>query len=504
MQIGGELQKQKIALSSILQDAGLAATQFSKIQSLAVRSPFGIMELSQYSKQLASYATPYYELYDTMKRIADISAGVGVDMGRIILAFGQVKNAGFLKGTELRQFTEANIPLLDKLAERFSQLEGKVISTSDVMEMISKRKVGFEDVKEVLFELTEAGGMFYNMQEVLADSLAAKWKNLTDAIHNANLEMADSKFVGGTLKTIAEILTSLAGDWRSLGGTALVAISTFKIFKPASNAFVDALTNATRRTNALAYAAKGLRTGWLKFISVIKTASKELLTFLPTAIISGIVFIGSKLWFDYKKRQEELEEQTQRNRDSYEGLYNSIKKFEGIDWDFSENTERELKEISKELQEILLNHLPNAGEVLNNIFKEDSGLKTYTQQIEALKNEVLALKDAREQLAGSQWDPATQANAKSGDIFGYGTFGDKIAEFSSAYNSLMDSISNLVRANPKKYQKYLIKGKTLTESIFEAIIKGEWKESAMPFTRSEFSRIKAFTLGERQINFLDL
>ena len=135
--IGGELENQKIAMASILQDEGKATTIFNQIKKLAVASPFGVMDLNQYAKQLSAYSIPYNELYDTMKRLADISAGVGVDMGRIILAFGQIKAAKFLKGTELRQLTEANIPMVDKLAERFSKLEGRIVSAGEVLDMIS-------------------------------------------------------------------------------------------------------------------------------------------------------------------------------------------------------------------------------------------------------------------------------------------------------------------------------------------------------------------------------
>ena len=99
IRIGGELENQRIALGAILQDGGKATEICSpKIQSLAVKSPFGIMDLNQYVKQLAAYSVPYNELYETMKRLADVSAGVGVDMGRIILAFGQGKSGRFLEG----------------------------------------------------------------------------------------------------------------------------------------------------------------------------------------------------------------------------------------------------------------------------------------------------------------------------------------------------------------------------------------------------------------------
>lgn len=228
--IGGELENQKIAMASILQDEGKATTIFNQIKKLAVASPFGVMDLNQYAKQLSAYSIPYNELYDTMKRLADISAGVGVDMGRIILAFGQIKAAKFLKGTELRQLTEANIPMVDKLAERFSKLEGRIVSAGEVLDMISKKKVTFEDVKDVLWELTDDGGMFHNMQEVLSESVKSKWKNLADAIDIMLGDIAES--MGSTSKWTAESLTTLAQNWKEVVPfitAATVAFGTYRV-----------------------------------------------------------------------------------------------------------------------------------------------------------------------------------------------------------------------------------------------------------------------------------
>lgn len=227
--IGGELENQKIAMASILQDEGKATTIFNQIKKLAVASPFGVMDLNQYAKQLSAYSIPYNELYDTMKRLADISAGVGVDMGRIILAYGQIKAAKFLKGTELRQLTEANIPMVDKLAERFSKLEGRIVSAGEVLDMISKKKVTFEDVKDVLWELTDDGGMFNNMQEVLSESVKSKWKNLADAIDIMLGDIVES--TGSTLKWTAESLTTLAQNWKEVVPAIEAAVGAFGVYK---------------------------------------------------------------------------------------------------------------------------------------------------------------------------------------------------------------------------------------------------------------------------------
>lgn len=212
--IGGEFQKQRISLTSILGDSMKAETIFNRIKDLAVVSPFQFKELASYTKQLSAYSIPYEELYDTTKRLADISAGVGVDMGRIILAYGQVSSAAFLRGQELRQFTEAGIPLVDELAKKFTELTGKATSAGDVFDKISRKEVSFGMVKDVLWDLTNEGGKFYNMQEALAESLAGKWSNLQDAWDVMMADIAESN--SGVLSDSLDLLTELMEHWEAV------------------------------------------------------------------------------------------------------------------------------------------------------------------------------------------------------------------------------------------------------------------------------------------------
>ena len=229
--IGGEFQKQRIALTSILGDSMKAETIFNRIKDLAVVSPFQFKELASYAKQLSAYSIPYEELYDTTKRLADISAGVGVDMGRIILAYGQVRSAAFLRGQELRQFTEAGIPLVDELAKRFTKLTGVVTSAGDVFDKISRKEVSFGMVKDVLWELTDEGGKFYNMQEALAESLAGKWSNLQDALDVMMADIAEGN--SGVLSDSLELLTDLMNHWEAVAAILGSLVGAYGFYKTA-------------------------------------------------------------------------------------------------------------------------------------------------------------------------------------------------------------------------------------------------------------------------------
>ncbi len=180
--VRGEFELQQRSLQAILQNKSQADQIFNKTVQLAVKSPFQIKELVTFTKQLAAYRIESNKLYDTTKRLADVSAGLGVDMGRLILAYGQVKAAAYLRGTEVRQFTEAGINMYGELQKLFKTRDQADYTTAQIVDMISKRKVTFEDVEQVFENLTSKEGIFYNMQEIQAETLQGKISNLKDSI----------------------------------------------------------------------------------------------------------------------------------------------------------------------------------------------------------------------------------------------------------------------------------------------------------------------------------
>ena len=232
IQTGGELEKQHIALQSILGDMQNANTMFAQVKELALNSPFTFSELNADVKQLAAYGVEYDDLYDTTKRLADMSSGLGVSFERIALAFGQVQARGWLDGKELRQIAYAGIPLLEKLSEYYSKLEGRKVSTSEVKTRISGRGVDFEDVKNIFWEMTDAGGQFYNMQQVLSETLLGRYNKLKDAWEIMLSEFASgNNIVGSGLKGIIDLVTSLVQALHTAAPVVAAAFSGFALRK---------------------------------------------------------------------------------------------------------------------------------------------------------------------------------------------------------------------------------------------------------------------------------
>ena len=214
---GGEMEKQHIALQSILGDMQNANTMFNQIKELALNSPFTFSELNRDVKQLAAYEVEYDQLYDTTKRLADMSSGLGVSFDRIALAFGQVQARGWLDGKELRQIAYAGIPLLDKLSKFYSKQEGRNVSTSEIKTRISNREVSFDDVKSIFWQMTDAGGQFYNMQQVLSETLLGRYNKLKDAWEIMLAEFASGDaLVGKFFKTAIDGATALVQSLHTL------------------------------------------------------------------------------------------------------------------------------------------------------------------------------------------------------------------------------------------------------------------------------------------------
>lgn len=279
-EVTAEFELQKVALGSIIQDTERASVLFREIKAAAIESPFEIKDLVSYTKQLSAYQIETDKLFDTTMKLADVSAGLGVDMGRLILAYGQVRAAAVLRGQELRQFTEAGIPLVDKLAEKFTELRGETVKTGEVFQLISERAVPFKMIEEIFDDMTSAGEMFYKMQEKQAKTLAGQWSNLKDSVSIMYDEIGNTAMVHGAMEGLIQATKSIMENWRTwynvvkIVGSGLV--SYYGIAKLTASA-----TNLMAAAETKAAAAESLREKSMrKFVTSLlgKTAAEKIST----------------------------------------------------------------------------------------------------------------------------------------------------------------------------------------------------------------------------------
>lgn len=269
--ITAEFELQRVALTAILQDKAAADKIFGQVVELALESPFRIKNIISYTKQLAAYRVETDKLFDTTKRLADISAGLGVDMSRLILAYGQVRAASVLRGQELRQFTEAGIPLVKLLADKFTELRGVMVSTGEVFELISKRAVPFRMIEEIFNDMTDAGGMFYNMQKIQAETIHGVWANLKDAYDKMYYEIGQKNM--GLLKGLGNFLRSLADNWEAVYISMKTVVSGYLSYLAVSK-----LVLTSTKVLTIAQIAEATASGRQVKATLAKTLSTTLAT----------------------------------------------------------------------------------------------------------------------------------------------------------------------------------------------------------------------------------
>ena len=371
VQVRGEFELQQTALASILQNKDKADQLFGQITELAVKSPFTLKELTTYTKSLAAYQVQYEDLYDTTKMLADVSAGLGVDMQRLILAFGQVKAANILRGTEVRQFTEAGLNILGELAKYYSELEGRMISVGEVQDMVTKRMVSFGDVEEVFKRVTSAGGIFYDMQERQSQTLAGMMSNLRD---NLDLMFNDiGKSNDSVIKDAVKTIADLIKNWREVAWYVEKVAVAFVAYK--SVVALAALGNSQfAKTLFQISTMSGTAT------TRIKALGKALASLGRGLAVGGIILLVSWL-------TDLVREATRAQRES-ERLSKELKALTSIDAGTLEKTVQALDDLlaryklsnegSQERRDIISALNSNYSEYLNFIVDETTTLEQLT------------------------------------------------------------------------------------------------------------------------------
>lgn len=216
-EVTAQFELQRVSLGAIIQDQTRANQLFSEIKNFALKSPVKIMDLTKYTKQLAAYKIETEELFETTKKLTDVSVGLGVSMDRVVLAYGQTRATGYLRASEIRQFTEMGVPIVEELAAKLSKMNGELVTAADVMDMVSKRGISFELVKDVFDDMTSAGGMFYNIQEKQGNTLFGMWAKLGDAASVMYDKIGRSETVNKGMKETIQLLTDMMRNWEDVG-----------------------------------------------------------------------------------------------------------------------------------------------------------------------------------------------------------------------------------------------------------------------------------------------
>lgn len=195
-------------------------TEFAKV------TPFTIPGVRDAAAKLKAYGFEAEEIIPTLRKVGDISRGNQDIFDRLTYALGQVRAAGKLYGTELRQFTETGIPLIEEL--------GKVhgVAASEIRNMVEDGKISYDDVVQAMTNMTSEGGQFAGLMEKQSKTVAGAWSNLKDSVTQAQEQIAKSGFyetirqgllsLAENLPSILQGFTQFLGLVKDIVGTALI------------------------------------------------------------------------------------------------------------------------------------------------------------------------------------------------------------------------------------------------------------------------------------------
>ena len=488
--VRGEFELQQRSLEAILQNKTQADAIFNKTVALAVQSPFQIKDLISYTKQLAAYRIESDKLYDTTKRLADVSAGLGVDMQRLILAYGQVKAAAYLRGTEVRQFTEAGINLYGELQAYFKEVKGEAYTTAQIVDMISKRMVTFEDVEAIFRRITDQGGIFYNMQAIQAETLQGKIANLKDSI---DVMLNDiGKANEGAFKGTIDFANTLIRNWESVANVGKAIIAVFALVKLNSMMMGRTMTEVFLRFSKfqkISSAAKGVDVLSLAFknVGIAAASAGRMITMAfkanagligITAAVAAVVGFVSYL-NDCAEAYRKVAIENGKLSKSFIQISNAF------DAASKNNGDKVIDEKEKQLEK-LKKLLVSEGLSIKVDIDTEKNVDKYFDVLREKYADFLKFKRTMEN--------ALVDNNNDWELFGL--FGDNInkdaKDFTDAYNTVIGKTSELDTAVSMLYDRY-DKLSDVQKKILDEGTKRQEGQSEVEYLRQQSEAVKKVT-----------
>lgn len=393
MDVRGQYELLERSIGAVLGDFEKGSQIFREQQELALKSPFTVLDLVGATKQLAAYNFEAEELVDVSRRMADISAALGVPMERLTYNLGQIRAQTVLTARDARDFANAGLSIITELAKMYTEQEERIVSVGDVMDRMSNKMVSFTDVMKVLNRYTDEGGMFYDFQAKQAETLAGQLSNLTDAYDFMLNEIGKEN--QGMLTRSISLARSLFENWRSVANILTVVATALGVYKTAQIAVATvqlaANMNLRKYSEYLVIARKALRDK--AAATKLAEASTQNLnkTLLAVAknpyavIIAGLAALGVAIYQAYTnatKFRKELESITagglinaQQMTSDFDALVKKLNE--------SEKGSRNFSDALKEINNTYGSYLPN---MLTEINYASELAKNYNKVVDAIYN----------------------------------------------------------------------------------------------------------------------
>ena len=320
IEVRSQYEMNERALGILIDSAERGTRIFNELSQMALVSPYTLIELSSAAKQLTAYDVAAKDVVDTTRRLADMAAAVGIPIERLTYALGQIKAYGYLNARDARMFSNAGIPLVKQLAEHYTELEGKMVSTADVYDRIKKKAIDMTDVMQVINKMTDEGGKFFDFQAKMAGTLKVQLANLTLAWNNMLNDIGASE--QGTISTGIGLLKELFLQWKNINKMVTNLAIGFGVVKAAQLAYYGVVMG-TNKAIALETVLGNRLSNNLRSLASSTNAARM----SSTALWAGIATFAAAAVVDILRGNEAMKEFNKTLRENAENTYNDLKKF---------------------------------------------------------------------------------------------------------------------------------------------------------------------------------
>ena len=305
--VRSEFQQLEISFGTMLKSKEKANELMAQLTDLAAKTPFGLQEVSEGAKRLLAFQVPAEEVTETLRRMGDVAAGLGVPMGQLIHVYGQVKAQGKLMTNDLYQFMNAGIPIIAEL----SKVVGK--SETEIKDMVSAGKIGFPEIQAVIKNMTSEGGLFFNLMAEQSKSLGGQISNLQDNFDQMLNEIgkASEGLVSGAISGVAYLVE----NYQTLGKIIAGLITTYGAYRAAVIVNNTLVALSTQLTNGWTVAQLAQYRGLLLLEKAQKLLNATMLAnpyvFMATAVaaLAAAMFVLTDRTSSAEKAQKRLNEE---------------------------------------------------------------------------------------------------------------------------------------------------------------------------------------------------
>lgn len=286
--VRSQFQQLEISFGTMLKSKEKANDLMAQMADLAAKTPFGLEEVSEGAKRLLAFQVPAEEVTETLRRMGDVAAGLGVPMGQLIHVYGQVKAQGKLMTNDLYQFMNAGIPIIAEL----SKVVGK--SETEIKDMVSAGKIGFPEVQAVIKNMTNEGGLFFNLMAEQSKSLGGQISNLGDSFDQMlnDIGKASEGYISGAIQGV----TFLVENYKTLGKVIAGLIVTYGAYRTAVLVNI-ALTKGWAVAAKEDAIAKGIQTVATNAATIATKALNAAMKANPYVLVAtAVVGLGAAMW----------------------------------------------------------------------------------------------------------------------------------------------------------------------------------------------------------------